>query len=223
MWSRRPRFWRQVLAVMRRPTGSAHRQPRGDGGNSATLPEESTKDTVKTIRAGKAGRPASPVVHPVCISLYTDSGAAGARPSLRPLAFNGAKRTAKLGRKKPRERAGASAMTRPDEVRSSCHTLVIASAATCPPKPSAKAEAIQESLRGGSLDCFVARAPRNDVERAEQHTRDSRPGRSTAAPKALQRARDTRGLTQSSRSRSSSVPHIAARQTRRWRSPARRP
>jgi hypothetical protein len=41
-------------------------QRRGDGGNSATLPEESTKDTVKTIRAGKAGRPASPVVHPVC-------------------------------------------------------------------------------------------------------------------------------------------------------------
>jgi len=33
----------------------------GDGGNSAPLPEESTKDTVKTIRAGKAGRPASPV------------------------------------------------------------------------------------------------------------------------------------------------------------------
>ncbi len=37
---------------------------QGDGGNSASLPGESTKDTVKTIRAGKAGRPASPVVHP---------------------------------------------------------------------------------------------------------------------------------------------------------------
>jgi hypothetical protein len=55
------------LAVMWRPTGTRIDQPRGDGGNSATLPEENTKDTVKTIRAGKAGRPASPVVQPVCI------------------------------------------------------------------------------------------------------------------------------------------------------------
>jgi len=50
-------------------TGTRIDQRRGDGGNSATLPEESTKDTVKTIRAGKAGRPASPVIHPVCISV----------------------------------------------------------------------------------------------------------------------------------------------------------
>ena len=56
MWSRRPGFWRQASATMRRPTGQAHRSSRGgDGGNSATLPEESTKDTVKTSRAGKAG------------------------------------------------------------------------------------------------------------------------------------------------------------------------
>ena len=41
-------------------------EPQGDGGNSASLPEESAKDTVKTIRAGKAGRPARPGVHPVC-------------------------------------------------------------------------------------------------------------------------------------------------------------
>ncbi|BBO12817.1 hypothetical protein TM102_42870 [Bradyrhizobium sp. TM102] len=38
--------------------GTCISHPQGDGGNSATLPEESTKDTVKTIRAGKAGRPA---------------------------------------------------------------------------------------------------------------------------------------------------------------------
>ena len=50
-------------------------EPQGDGGNSASLPEESTKDTVKTSRAGKAGRPARPVVHPVCIRVHTDSGA----------------------------------------------------------------------------------------------------------------------------------------------------
>jgi len=41
--------------VMWQPTGTRIDQRRGDGGNSATLPEESTKDTVKTIRAGKAG------------------------------------------------------------------------------------------------------------------------------------------------------------------------
>jgi len=54
---------------MWRPTGTRIEQLRGDGGNSATLPEESAKDTVKTIRAGKAGRPATPVIHPVCISV----------------------------------------------------------------------------------------------------------------------------------------------------------
>jgi hypothetical protein len=45
------------LAVMWRPDrarASAIRER--DGGNSAALPGESTKDTVKTIRAGKAGR-----------------------------------------------------------------------------------------------------------------------------------------------------------------------
>jgi hypothetical protein len=67
VWSRRPGFWRQAFAVMWRPTGARINQPQGDGGNSATLPEENTKDTVKTIRAGKAGRPASPVVQSVCI------------------------------------------------------------------------------------------------------------------------------------------------------------
>jgi hypothetical protein len=43
----------------------------GDGGNSASLPGESTKDTVKTIRAGKAGMPALPVVHPVRVLSHT--------------------------------------------------------------------------------------------------------------------------------------------------------
>jgi len=63
---------------------------QGDGGNSATLPEESTKDTVKTIRAGKAGRPATPVVHPVCIFVAHGSRVpAGARPSLRPCLHEG--------------------------------------------------------------------------------------------------------------------------------------
>jgi len=45
------------LVVMRVARPGAHiSHPRGDGGNSASLPGESTKDTVKTIRAGKAGR-----------------------------------------------------------------------------------------------------------------------------------------------------------------------
>ena len=55
------------LAVMQRPTGARIDHLQGDGGNSASLPGESTKDTVKTIRAGKAKRSATPVIHPVCI------------------------------------------------------------------------------------------------------------------------------------------------------------
>ena len=75
--------------VAARP-GTRIDHPQGDGGNSASLPGESTKDTVKTIRAGKAGRPASPVVQTVCILCSARiSGAAGARPSLRPLAKKG--------------------------------------------------------------------------------------------------------------------------------------
>ena len=53
---------------------SAHRYPQGDGGNSATLPEESTKDTVKTIRAGKAGRPAHLWSTPCAFLSRTDLG-----------------------------------------------------------------------------------------------------------------------------------------------------
>jgi hypothetical protein len=87
--------------------------PQGDGGNSASLPGESTKDTVKTIRAGKAGRSATPSVHPVCtLVAHGPTGAAGARPSLRPLASESANQTAKLGRNAPREREGVSAIWR---------------------------------------------------------------------------------------------------------------
>ncbi|MGY3037399.1 hypothetical protein ACVIIV_006569 [Bradyrhizobium sp. USDA 4354] len=97
------------LAVMWRPTGTRIDQRRGDGGNSATLPEESTKDTVKTIRAGKAGRSASPVIHPVCV-FHAYGPRVPPAPGL-PCAlwsFERRERTAKLGRKKPRECAGVS-------------------------------------------------------------------------------------------------------------------
>ncbi len=77
------------LAEMRRPTGTRIDHPQGDGGNSASLPEESTKDTVKTIRAGKAGRPATPVVHPVCILSRTDSGASRRPAFPAPLSSRG--------------------------------------------------------------------------------------------------------------------------------------
>ncbi|QOZ10818.1 hypothetical protein XH96_27265 [Bradyrhizobium sp. CCBAU 51765] len=84
----------------------------GDGGNSASLPGESTKDTVKTIRAGKAGMPASPVVHPVRV-LIAHAGPrvpAGARPSLRPRFREGRKTRAKLGQDAPRGCEGVCAM-----------------------------------------------------------------------------------------------------------------
>jgi len=50
------------------------KDPPGDGGNRARLPGESAKDTVKTIRAGKAGMPASPVTHPCALSSHTGCG-----------------------------------------------------------------------------------------------------------------------------------------------------
>ncbi|GMP01767.1 hypothetical protein TM239_29620 [Bradyrhizobium sp. TM239] len=47
------------LAVMRRPDRArASAIRKATGAIVQRLPEESTKDTVKTIRAGKAGRPA---------------------------------------------------------------------------------------------------------------------------------------------------------------------
>ncbi|MBB4392214.1 hypothetical protein GGD62_001282 [Bradyrhizobium sp. ERR14] len=73
------------------PTGTRIDYPQGDGGNSATLPEESTKDTVKTIRAGKAGR-SGETCSPPRVHLFwrTDLRVpAGARPSLRPCLCRG--------------------------------------------------------------------------------------------------------------------------------------
>jgi len=70
------------LAVMWRPDrarASAIRER--DGGNSASLPEESTKDTVKTIAQGRPGDPARPVIHPVCVFLAHGSAGASRRPA----------------------------------------------------------------------------------------------------------------------------------------------
>ena len=99
-------------------------EPQGDGGNSASLPEESTKDTVKTSRAGKAGRPARPVVHPVCILVHTDSGASR-RPAFPAPSgsFEGANDMAKLGRNAPRDRESLSAMKVPIERAIRCRKL----------------------------------------------------------------------------------------------------
>jgi len=43
--------------------------------------------------------------------------------------------------------------------------IVMASAATCPLEPLGEGGSNPESLRSGSLDCFVTRAPRNDGAR----------------------------------------------------------
>jgi len=42
VWSWRPQAGVKRCGDACCPTGHAHRQPQGDGGNSATLPEEST-------------------------------------------------------------------------------------------------------------------------------------------------------------------------------------
>jgi hypothetical protein len=103
------------LAVMRavRP-GTCISHPQGDGGNSASLPGESTTYAVPTIRAGKAGMsPAVPFPAVQCSADYSWHGGswepAGSRPSLRPLSIEG-RDGAKLGRDAPRGCEGVSAI-----------------------------------------------------------------------------------------------------------------
>jgi len=49
-----PEVWRQAWRMRFASTGASARYLPGDGGNRARLPGESAKETVKTIRAGKA-------------------------------------------------------------------------------------------------------------------------------------------------------------------------
>jgi hypothetical protein len=101
------------LAVMRRPTGARIDHLRGDGGNSATLPEESAKDTVKTIAQGRPGDPARPVIHPVCVFWRTDLRVpAGARPSLRPCHDEGETRSKARASRAARSRILARCLKR---------------------------------------------------------------------------------------------------------------
>ncbi|MDD1533557.1 hypothetical protein C7U89_03915 [Bradyrhizobium sp. WBOS4] len=83
------------LAVMWRPTGARIDQPQGDGGNSATLPEESTKDTVKTIAQGRPGDRHHLSSTPCAFFAHAGLRVpGGARPSLRPCFRRGRKKTA---------------------------------------------------------------------------------------------------------------------------------
>ncbi|MDD1532950.1 hypothetical protein C7U89_02680 [Bradyrhizobium sp. WBOS4] len=85
-------------AVMRRPTGGRIDHPHGDGGHSATLPEESTKDTVKTIAQGRPGDRRT--CRPPRARSLAHAGLrvpAGARPSLRLLIFRRARRLQSSG------------------------------------------------------------------------------------------------------------------------------
>ena len=111
-----------------------------------------------THRAGKAGRSAAPVCR--CAAFFrvprtADRGCqAGTRPSLRLLGSKRAKETAKLGRNQPREREAVSTIQ-----------MRIGDRHPDPKTPSLRApRSNPESSRGTILDCFVARAPRNDAE-----------------------------------------------------------
>src|SRR5579864_294398 len=79
----------------------------GDGGKKARLTRESTKETVKTIRAGNAGETARPVVTEARVLFCFVHGAVGAgcstRHSPRPLFSVGANEISKLGRDRRRE------------------------------------------------------------------------------------------------------------------------
>jgi len=84
----------------------------GDGGNSASLPGESTKDTVKTIRAGKAGmfrrHPSSARARLIRTRDFGCQPAPGLPCAL--LSRGGQEGSARLGRKLPRECEHVSAI-----------------------------------------------------------------------------------------------------------------
>ncbi len=96
------------------PTGNGPpTNPRGDGGNRARLTGESTKETVKTIRAGKAGRFRLNLWSTPCASsAHGPRVPAGARPSPRPLQ-RGRGLSANLGQNMPREYEIASVVGNP--------------------------------------------------------------------------------------------------------------
>src|SRR3569623_2889400 len=97
------------LAVMRRSRPGRQRKPRGDGGNSASLPEESAKDTVKPSAQGRPVVSAPPVVHPCAYPCTRDRGCQPA-PGLPCVLFaEDATKRSQLGRKTPREYEAVSA------------------------------------------------------------------------------------------------------------------
>jgi hypothetical protein len=85
---------------------------------------------------------------------HETAGAARTRSSLRPLRFMGVENDARLGRIAPRERGSVSA----------CCLRYVSEVS---PRHCERSEAIHRATRC-DMDCFVASAPRNDVERAAQ-------------------------------------------------------
>ncbi len=110
------------LAVMRSPDRAVRIvQPQGDGGNSASLPEESTKEAVKTIRAGKAGMFRRHLWSTPC-EFHLHAGLsvpAGARSSLRPL-FEEGERTKQSSGKPRRENANVCRVDKNETKQLSC-------------------------------------------------------------------------------------------------------
>ena len=138
-----------------RPTGRAHQPSAGDGGNSATLPEESTKDTVKTIRAGKAGRPAHLWSTPCAFLSRTDLGCQPAPGFPCALAFFEGGRDAKPGRHAPREGDGVSARKLADVDDAPCSVSARSSRQKLRSNFAPMRRSNPESLLGNILDCFA--------------------------------------------------------------------
>ena len=153
---------RQVCGDVTVQPGACISHPQGDGGNSASLPGESTKDTVKTIRAGKAGRPASPVVQTVCIfPAHGSRVPAGARPSLRPFFEKGGKSKQSSGETR-REEAKACLQVEMS-VRDEQHCLMLRHCERSEAIQSLSAETVWIAS-SPAQNCFaiLSRAPRND-------------------------------------------------------------
>jgi hypothetical protein len=123
------RSWRQALRRLLAPTGAIATTIReGDGGNRARLTGEITKEAVKTIRAGKAGRPGFAFDHPVCMSRARIAGASRRPAFPAPSASSGAKDATRLG-PEGRENEKLRPQSKRDWPTSTCLPDVIASAA----------------------------------------------------------------------------------------------
>ena len=132
-----------------RPTGTRIDQLQGDGGNSATLPGESTKDTVKTIAQGRPGDRHTCGPTPCAFFARGTSGASWRPAFPAPLLSKGARPKQSSGEMSREAAKACLGMRRGSFRRRHLPTL------RCE-EPLRRSN--PESNRRGILDCFAALA-----------------------------------------------------------------